>query len=378
MGELVAGRPIAQIHHHISASLDLISYMSLLYRAVPGSGLNPELIAARRGLTDDVRSDLDLLHGFSGRLLYYMEEPILHIDPLHDNAGIGCADIGARLETVPAVAFQEMAAHALSRVHRELGTGSSRPDWGNDDAWREYLLPALTTASPEDAYALISDPHELKRRTIGLVRSICGSGYADAFAESLPTLQSAKELASRSASQGFGMAFSDLTGNRLPSTLVSRMNDVEHVTFVPSFFLGCFVSYILYPPNLIVYYSAPEFLARTTPSSRFNGNGVNGAHADYVNMASPLEEEDLLDALKALSDSNRLRIVELLASGELYAQEIVGRLAIAQSAVSRHLSLLERAGLISVTPRRGMKYYSLNDERMDEVASSLLCRCSEH
>ncbi|CAN5730959.1 hypothetical protein BH23CHL4_BH23CHL4_25630 [soil metagenome] len=374
MGELVAGRPIAQVHHQISASLDLISYMSLLFRAVPGSGLNPALIAARRALTDDVRTNLDLLHGFSGRLLYFMEEPILHIDPLRDNAGIGCGDIVVKLENVPANSYQEMAEHALSRVHRDLGTGSIRPDWADVSAWREYLLPTLTTASPEDAYALISDPHELKRRTIDLVRGICASGYADAFADYLPTLQTANDLAARSASQGFGLAFSELTGNRLPSILVSRMNDVEQVTFVPSFFLGCFVSYILYPPNLIVFYSAPEYLARTTPASRLNGNG---SHAAYVNTTSPLAEEALLEALKALSDSNRLRIVELLASGELYAQEIVGRLAIAQSAVSRHLSLLERAGLITVTPRRGMKYYALNEETMDEVAASLRCRCSE-
>jgi ArsR family transcriptional regulator len=374
MGELVAGRPIAQLHHKISASLDLISYMSLLYRAVPGSGLNPELIAARRSLPDKVRTDLDLLHGFSGRLLYYMEEPILHIDPLRGNSGIDCGECVEKLEVVPALSFQEMAEHALSRVHRDLGTGAARPDWDDSDAWREYLLPALTTASPEDAYALIADPHELKRRTIGLVRNICGSGYADEFEYNLPTLKAANDLAARSTNQGFGLAFSELTGNRLPSTLVSRMNDVERVTFVPSYYLGVFVSYILSPPDLIVYYSAPEYLARTTPVTRQNGNG---SHAEYTNVASPLCEDDLLEALKALSDSNRLRIVELLASGELYAQEIVGRLAIAQSAVSRHLSLLERARLITVTPRRGMKYYSLNEETMDDVAASLRCRCSE-
>ena len=377
MGELVAGRPIAQLHHKISASLDLISYMSLLYRSVPGSGLNPELIAARRSLPDEVRSDLDLLHGFSGRLLYYMEEPILHIDPLRENTGISCAECVAKLESVPALAFQEMAEHALARVHRDLGTGAARPEWVDVDAWREYLLPALTTASPEDAYELISNPRELKQRTISLIRSICASGYADAYETSLPTLKAANELAARSTNQGFGLAFSELTGNRLPSTLVSRMNDVERVTFVPSYFLGVFVSYILSPPNLIIYYGAPEYLARATPVPRPNGNG-SVSYAANANTASPLCEDDLLEALKALSDSNRLRIVELLASGELYAQEIVGRLAIAQSAVSRHLSLLERARLITVTPRRGMKYYSLNEETMDDVAASIRCRCAEH
>ena len=41
-------------------------------------------------------------------------------------------------------------------------------------------------------------------------------------------------------------------------------------------------------------------------------------------------------------------MLDLLIEGELYAQEIVGRLGVAQSAVSRHLSQLERAGLVAV------------------------------
>jgi len=372
MGELVAGRPIVQLNHQISPALDLISYMSLLYRAVPGSGLNPDLIAARRALRDEVRSDLDLLHGFSGRLLYFMEEPILRADPPGGSDGAGCSDLAGILEPLPPASFRDMAMNAVARVHHDLNTGATAPAIDDVESWREYLLPTLTTASPEDAYALIVDSHDLKRRTIGLINSICVSGYADSLEANRSTLQQARDNAERSASPGFGLAFSELTGNRLPSTLVSRISDVERVTFCPSFYLGEFVSYILYPPDLIVYYSAPEYLARTQPAIQ-----PNGRHLEFINTASPLDEENLLDALKALSDSNRLRIVELLASGELYAQEIVGRLNIAQSAVSRHLSLLERAGLITVSPRRGMKYYALNEEKMDEVAVSLLCRCSQ-
>jgi len=63
--------------------------------------------------------------------------------------------------------------------------------------------------------------------------------------------------------------------------------------------------------------------------------------------------------------------IELLSAGELYAQEVVGRLGIAQSAVSRHLALLERAGVIRVRPHGGMKYYAVNCERMDALADAL-------
>jgi ArsR family transcriptional regulator len=86
-----------------------------------------------------------------------------------------------------------------------------------------------------------------------------------------------------------------------------------------------------------------------------------------------MAQEPLLEALRALGDQNRLHILELLSEGELYAQEIVGRLGIAQSAVSRHLSLLERAGLVKVRPRGGMKYYAVEETQLKSVAGSL-CR----
>ncbi|MER3485011.1 MAG: hypothetical protein C4345_02545, partial [Chloroflexota bacterium] len=89
---------------------------------------------------------------------------------------------------------------------------------------------------------------------------------------------------------------------------------------------------------------------------------------------SPLETEDLLEALRALGDPNRLRVIDLLASGELYAQEIVGRLGIAQSAVSRHLSLLERAGLIKVRPHGGKRYYAVDCDRLEALAEAVRCR----
>jgi DNA-binding transcriptional ArsR family regulator len=67
-------------------------------------------------------------------------------------------------------------------------------------------------------------------------------------------------------------------------------------------------------------------------------------------------------------------MLDLLLEGELYAQEIVARLGLAQSAVSRHLSQLERAGLVTVQARRGSKFYAVNPERLDTLASALVAR----
>ena len=56
-----------------------------------------------------------------------MEEPILRLDPLRKNSGFTCPDIVAGLGSFPAIEYQEMAEHALSRVHRDLGTEQSDP-----------------------------------------------------------------------------------------------------------------------------------------------------------------------------------------------------------------------------------------------------------
>lgn len=374
MGELVVGRPTFQLSYRVSLPLELVSFMSLLYRALPGSGLHSSLIETRRSLSDDLRQDLDLLHGFSGRLLYYMEEPIMRYEPLrYDNSEASFGELIDHLGALPAEEFRQMAIHSLERVHRDLQSNAHVPELDDEEGWRIYLLPALTTASPEEAYRLILHPDELKAKTIGLIQGLWDAGYRDQFRRHEEELHQAADLASRTSNQGFGFAFTELTGNRLPAPLVSRLNDVERVTFCPSAFLGNFVSYILYPPELVVYFGAPELIQRTKPKL------TNGHSAAVLNGKAPahLETDELLEALRALGDPNRLRILDLLGSGQLYAQEIVGRLGIAQSAVSRHLSLLERAGLVQVRPRGGMKYYEIDRHHLDAVATALRGRCTE-
>lgn len=62
--------------------------------------------------------------------------------------------------------------------------------------------------------------------------------------------------------------------------------------------------------------------------------------------------ETVLQALKALADESRLRIVWMLEERELCACEIQEGLGLAQSTVSRHLQVLEEAGVV-VSRRAG-------------------------
>ena len=51
--------------------------------------------------------------------------------------------------------------------------------------------------------------------------------------------------------------------------------------------------------------------------------------------------------LKALANDNRLRILCLLDGSELSVTELNQRLALSQSALSQHLAILRREGLVS-------------------------------
>jgi|SRR5579875_1635150 len=84
-----------------------------------------------------------------------------------------------------------------------------------------------------------------------------------------------------------------------------------------------------------------------------------------------MDFETLADALKALADPTRLRIVSLLNIRDSCVCELVPLFGISQPAVSKHMNRLKTSGLVKET-RKGMwVFYSLNKERLEEIGMSL-------
>ena len=69
----------------------------------------------------------------------------------------------------------------------------------------------------------------------------------------------------------------------------------------------------------------------------------------------------------ALSDPARLHIVEVMRVGERTVGDIVDRMDIHQSGVSRHLKILAEAGIVQVRPDGQKRYYSLRKEAFDQL-----------
>jgi DNA-binding transcriptional ArsR family regulator len=70
---------------------------------------------------------------------------------------------------------------------------------------------------------------------------------------------------------------------------------------------------------------------------------------------------------QALADPTRLRIVEAMKLGECAVAEIVERVDIQQSGVSRHLRILHEAGIVTVRPEGQRRIYALRHEPFAEL-----------
>jgi len=75
---------------------------------------------------------------------------------------------------------------------------------------------------------------------------------------------------------------------------------------------------------------------------------------------------------KALADRSRLKVIAALEEGELCVCQITELLDFSQPTVSRHISVLQQAGLVESEKRDRWVFYRLADEDVsDEVQKTL-------
>ena len=85
---------------------------------------------------------------------------------------------------------------------------------------------------------------------------------------------------------------------------------------------------------------------------------------NLLNLDTPLEEmrehaSDAAQLLKALANENRLMILCTLSEGEMSVGQLNQRMDLSQSALSQHLAVLRRDGLVSTRREAQTIYYTL-------------------
>ena len=84
-----------------------------------------------------------------------------------------------------------------------------------------------------------------------------------------------------------------------------------------------------------------------------------------------MNEEEIVKIYKALSVKSRLRILKLIKDKELCVNAITARLEISQPAVSQHLSILKKAGLVKSSRYGSIIHYKMDTNRLDNFKKSV-------
>ncbi len=104
-------------------------------------------------------------------------------------------------------------------------------------------------------------------------------------------------------------------------------------------------------------------------------------HEDLFNEAQHLDEETLFvvsQTFKALSDPTRIRILNLLCTGEHAVNEIAETLNLSQSSVSHQLRFLKNLRLVKYRRAGTTLYYSEDDVHVMNLLKQAIEHAAHH
>jgi ArsR family transcriptional regulator len=107
-----------------------------------------------------------------------------------------------------------------------------------------------------------------------------------------------------------------------------------------------------------------------------NGAGLKSGAGRKQLMAKQLidNEEDIIQAalaMKSIAHPLRLKILCVLADGELSVQDIVDNVGTSQSNISQHLAILRDKGVLYTRKDANRVYYRIDDPRIIKLVGMM-------
>ena len=227
------------------------------------------------------------------------------------------------------------------------------------DTFIEYLLAKfdeeLIDREVELAsYELMKEPIRMKEYIVDHFREMWETELIHEWARVLPMIE---ESAAAFSQYDFG-EMTDLEALQFISGQTGErgewiLENCETVVLVPSKHSGPY-SY--------------GFVSGSMGWILFNAHLPEGS----TTSTTGLSQSELLVRLNALADETRLQIIiNIRTSGEVCAQDLIERLGVSQSSISRHLRQLSASGFIHERRTEAGKCYSLNPNRMRDTIHAL-------
>lgn len=82
--------------------------------------------------------------------------------------------------------------------------------------------------------------------------------------------------------------------------------------------------------------------------------------------------ESTAKIMKALSDRNRIKIIDMLSCGERCGCEILEEFKFTQPTLSHHMKVLSECGLVNIRKEGLWCHYSLNQNNCNKLAYSIM------
>jgi DNA-binding transcriptional ArsR family regulator len=229
------------------------------------------------------------------------------------------------------------------------------------DTYLDFLHKHFGTDHIDDelearAYSYIVDPPAMQEMIVSHLRSMWERFLAAEWERTEPMLRDAVTAFRQIDLSGMSRleAMQLITGQSSEATRwVSRLEEVEHVSFVPTAHIGPYLGAFSNRNTLWIFFGA-----RIPKGVQF--------------YAPDLSRAEIVVRLNALADDTRLRILKLISEeGEQSSQDIMQSLDLSQSAASRHLKQLSATGHLIERRCSGAKCYKLNPERIKDTLQAI-------
>lgn len=227
---------------------------------------------------------------------------------------------------------------------------------------RTYPAAAFDSELLHEAHGLLNDPPRMHAFIVEHIRWLWESFLHAEWQRAEPMLRGMVEELDRRglAATTPAETIREFTARELPSSMATQLDGVRNVVFVLSPHVGSIASRFGSDDTIWVFVRALEAVeGKTTRSIAVSRLPLRQA---------PIKPVELVGPFDALADETRLRILQLLAEGEMLAQDIIARMDLSQSSISRHLKMLVSTGLVIERRAEGAnKRYRLDPARVDWI-----------
>jgi len=267
--------------------------------------------------------------------------------------------------------------NAYAQMRMENGEYCSLPDPASDqmsmditpllesvDAFLGFLVERFSAEHIDseiesEAHRYLKDPPAMQSLIVSHFRSMWEEVLASEWDRVVPMLQASVDAFRQ-------LNLSDLSKFEAAQLVLGQnfeldeeehwklvFDQTERLIFVPSTHVGPYLGKFKFGDTLWMLFGAriPEGVQVYAPD---------------------LSRAEILVRIDALADDTRLRILKLVAEeGEQRSHDIMSRLELSQSAVSRHLKQLSATGYLNERRCNGAKCYTLNPGRVEDTLCAI-------